>query len=214
MFEHSTEAAPAPPRLFGQIRLLSAQKPAALTECALSAPQTNPRSLSQWKRCHRAAELNLAGFFLVTCWLWHFLGSLSDWWRAVPASVASKLFLFSALCELHNMYRLCVIVAMCCALCPRCSAAPKTWEEAPRSQAESTEEQNDTLQEEMDGHESILSKVGGKRLIFSCLLDISFVRKNSNVFEWAGKHIRPLLFVAAGWLWQSESPLGRLWLSV
>lgn len=77
------------------------------------------------------------------------------------------------------MYRLCVIVAMCCALCPRCSAAPKTREEAPRSQTESKEEQNDTLQEEMDGHESILSKVGGKRLISSCFLDISFVRKNS-----------------------------------
>lgn len=101
----------------------------------------------------------------------------------MPASIASKLFLFSALCGLHNMYRLCVIVAMCCALCPRCSAAPKTREEAPRSQTESKEEQNDTLQEEMDGHESILSKVGGKRLIFSCFLDISFVRKNSNVFE-------------------------------
>lgn len=81
------------------------------------------------------------------------------------------------------MYRLCVIVAMCCALCPRCSAAPKTWEEAPKSQTESTDEQNETLQEEIDGHESILSKVGAKSLIFSCFLDISFVRKNANVFE-------------------------------
>jgi len=34
----------------------------------------------------------------------------------------------------------------------------------------------------------------------------------SAVILLAGKCIRPLFFVAAGWLWQSESAFGRLWL--
>lgn len=62
------------------------------------------------------------------------------------------------------MYKLCAVFVMWCALFPRVSAAPKTWGEDPRLQFESKAEQNDKLQEEVDGQESILSKVRGNRL--------------------------------------------------
>lgn len=60
------------------------------------------------------------------------------------------------------MYKLCIVIVMCCAFSPRGFAAPKTMGADPRSQLESIEEQNDRLQEEIDDQESILSKVGGK----------------------------------------------------
>ncbi|XP_038571977.1 olfactomedin-like 2Ba [Micropterus salmoides] len=59
------------------------------------------------------------------------------------------------------MYKLCAVFVMWCALFPRVSAAPKTWGEDPRLQFESKAEQNDKLQEEVDGQESILSKLLG-----------------------------------------------------
>uniref|UniRef100_A0A8C9ZJJ2 Olfactomedin-like 2Ba n=1 Tax=Sander lucioperca TaxID=283035 RepID=A0A8C9ZJJ2_SANLU len=57
------------------------------------------------------------------------------------------------------MYKLCIGIVMCCAFFPRGSAAPKTWAADPRSEIESEAEQNDRLQEEIDGQESILSKL-------------------------------------------------------
>ena len=60
------------------------------------------------------------------------------------------------------MYKLCIAILMCCACFPPGSAAPKSWGADPRSEPESNAEQNDMLQEEVDGQESILSKVGGK----------------------------------------------------
>ena len=57
------------------------------------------------------------------------------------------------------MYKLCIIIVMCCALFPWCSAAPKILGADPRSEFEV--EQNEGLQEEIAGQESILSKVGG-----------------------------------------------------
>ncbi len=93
----------------------------------------------------------------------------------MPANILATLFVFSALCEPHNMCKLCIIIVMCCAFFPLSSAAPKTRGEDPRSQLESKEEQNDKLQEEIDGQESILSKV--RRIIpllhFICCMDIS-----------------------------------------
>lgn len=75
------------------------------------------------------------------------------------------------------MYKLCIAIVMCCAFFPRGSAAPKTWVTDPRSQPESLAEQNDRLQEEVDGQESILSKVGGKVTFLyfftSCFMAIS-----------------------------------------
>ncbi|XP_031174092.1 olfactomedin-like 2Ba [Sander lucioperca] len=59
------------------------------------------------------------------------------------------------------MYKLCIGIVMCCAFFPRGSAAPKTWAADPRSEIESEAEQNDRLQEEIDGQESILSKLLG-----------------------------------------------------
>lgn len=96
----------------------------------------------------------------------------------MPANILATLFLFSALCEPHNMYKLCIIIVMCCAFCPWSSAAPKTWGEDPRSHSESKEGQNDKLQEEIDGQESILSKVRGIMpfLYFICFVDISSFR--------------------------------------
>lgn len=68
------------------------------------------------------------------------------------------------------MYRLCVIVALCCALAPRCSAAPKTRDEAPKSQPESDTERNELPREEADGHENLLSKVRTRSFPFAVLL--------------------------------------------
>lgn len=67
----------------------------------------------------------------------------------------------SVLCELHNMYTLCIFFVTCCAFYPRAFAAPMTLNADSRSQLEGNAEQNDRLQEEIDGQESILSKVGG-----------------------------------------------------
>lgn len=50
---------------------------------------------------------------------------------------------------------------MCCAFFPSGSAAPKTRGADPRSEFESETEQNESLQEEIDGQESILSKLLG-----------------------------------------------------
>ncbi|XP_010785172.1 olfactomedin-like protein 2B [Notothenia coriiceps] len=57
------------------------------------------------------------------------------------------------------MYKLCIIIVMCCALFPWCSAAPKILGADPRSEFEA--EQNEGLQEEIAGQESILSKLLG-----------------------------------------------------
>lgn len=94
------------------------------------------------------------------------------------------------------MYRLCVIVALCCALGSRCFAAPKTRDEAPKSQHERDAEQNDLPHEESDGHENLLSKVRTRSFPFVVLLSHnSLVRKQqfqTFLNERAGKHIRPL----------------------
>lgn len=76
------------------------------------------------------------------------------------------------------MYKLCIVIGVCCAFFPLASAAPKTWGEDPRSEFDSTAEQNDRLQEEIDGQESILSKVGGNMpfLCYLCFMDISSFR--------------------------------------
>lgn len=105
--------------------------------------------------------------------------------------------LFTALCELDDMYRLCVIVALCCALGPLCSAAPKTRDETPKAQFESDAERNDLPHEKLDGHENLLSKVRTRLFPFVVLFlsHISFVRKQqfqTFLNERAGKHIRPL----------------------
>lgn len=129
------------------------------------------------------------------------------------ACLASFLhYLLSALCEPPNMYKLRIAIVMCCAFLPWGSAAPKTWLADPTSQPESNEERNERLQEELDSQENILSKVwtNASFYVFLFLLFCAEIQK----IERGGKHMRPLLFVAAGWLWQSESPLGRLWLSV
>lgn len=82
------------------------------------------------------------------------------------------------------MYRLCVIVALCCALGPRCSAAPKTREEAPKSQHESDAERNDLPHEGSDGHENLLSKVRTRLFPFFMLAHFFSVQTTiSNVFE-------------------------------
>ncbi|XP_056235500.1 olfactomedin-like 2Ba isoform X1 [Seriola aureovittata] len=59
------------------------------------------------------------------------------------------------------MSKLCIVIVMCCACFPRGFAAPKTLGADPRSQVQSNAEQNDRLQEEIDGQESILSKLLG-----------------------------------------------------
>ncbi|KAK9519019.1 hypothetical protein VZT92_021776 [Zoarces viviparus] len=59
------------------------------------------------------------------------------------------------------MYKLCIVVVLCCAFFPRCSAAPKTWGADPRSEFERQAEQNDGLQQEIRVQESILSKLLG-----------------------------------------------------
>lgn len=59
------------------------------------------------------------------------------------------------------MYKLCVVVAMCCAFSSCGSAAQKQREEGPRSQLKDSAEQDQNLQEVVDGQENILSKVGG-----------------------------------------------------
>lgn len=80
------------------------------------------------------------------------------------------------------MYKSCIVIVMCCAFFPRGSAAPKTLVADLRSQL-----RNDTLQEELDGQESILSKVGGKqtspRVCSFCMIvfyGYCSVRKNVN----------------------------------
>uniref|UniRef100_G3PD32 Olfactomedin-like 2Ba n=1 Tax=Gasterosteus aculeatus TaxID=69293 RepID=G3PD32_GASAC len=62
---------------------------------------------------------------------------------------------------MHQMYGFCAVVVLCCAFSPRCSAAPKTWRPDPRSEPERDAERDDGLQEEVDGRESILSKLLG-----------------------------------------------------
>lgn len=56
------------------------------------------------------------------------------------------------------MFKLWIAVVTCCALFHWASAAPKS---DPRSQPESRAEENDTLEEELEGQESILSKLLG-----------------------------------------------------
>ena len=64
------------------------------------------------------------------------------------------------------MYKLCIAIVMCCALFSRGSAAPKFLDAHPRSQPESPVEKNDGLQEEIEGQESIISKVRETPLYF------------------------------------------------
>ncbi|KAM7388326.1 hypothetical protein PAMP_024510 [Pampus punctatissimus] len=59
------------------------------------------------------------------------------------------------------MYKVCIAILTCCAFWPWGSAAPKTWVADPRSQPENKAEQNDNLQEEIDGQDSIISKLLG-----------------------------------------------------
>lgn len=59
------------------------------------------------------------------------------------------------------MYKLCVVVAMCCAFSQCGSAAQTQQGEGPRSQLKDSVEQDQNLQEVIDGQENILSKVGG-----------------------------------------------------
>lgn len=68
------------------------------------------------------------------------------------------------------MYRLCVIVALCCALAPRCDAAPKTRDEVPKSHLESDADRSDLPHEESDVHENLLSKVRTRSAPFVALL--------------------------------------------
>lgn len=83
------------------------------------------------------------------------------------------------------MYKLWIVIVMCCAFFPWGSAAPKTLVADPTSQTESNEERNDRLQEELDSQENILSKVGGNVpfYLFICIIvfmDIIFLARNSN----------------------------------
>ncbi|XP_030290209.1 olfactomedin-like 2Ba isoform X1 [Sparus aurata] len=59
------------------------------------------------------------------------------------------------------MCKLCVLILMFCASVPWSSAAPQTRGEDPGSRFESAAEPSDGLQEEIDGQESILSKLLG-----------------------------------------------------
>ncbi|XP_022059499.2 olfactomedin-like 2Ba isoform X1 [Acanthochromis polyacanthus] len=59
------------------------------------------------------------------------------------------------------MHKLWIVVVMCCALFHWGSAAPKSPGTEPRSRPESSAEENDTLEEELEGQESILSKLLG-----------------------------------------------------
>ncbi|XP_040897019.1 olfactomedin-like 2Ba [Toxotes jaculatrix] len=59
------------------------------------------------------------------------------------------------------MYKLCIAIVMCCALNPRGFAFPMTMGADPGSQLEMNAEQNERLQEEIEGQESILSKLLG-----------------------------------------------------
>ncbi|XP_041861716.1 olfactomedin-like protein 2B isoform X2 [Melanotaenia boesemani] len=58
------------------------------------------------------------------------------------------------------MYRLCAVI-VCCAVFSRGFAAPKSLGEDPRFQLESSVEETDGLQEEIEGQESIISKLLG-----------------------------------------------------
>lgn len=96
------------------------------------------------------------------------------------------------------MYKLCIVVVVCCALFPCSSAAPKTWVEDPGSQSETKGEQKtDGLQEEIDAQENILSKVGEKNNFYLHAI-YNLVIFCVKMIERGGKYIRPLLFVAAG----------------
>lgn len=70
------------------------------------------------------------------------------------------LFLLSAHCEPHIMYKLGFVIVISCAFFPWGSGAPKPLAENPGSQLETSAEQNDRLQEEIEGRQNILSKVG------------------------------------------------------
>ncbi|XP_069551153.1 olfactomedin-like 2Ba [Brachyistius frenatus] len=59
------------------------------------------------------------------------------------------------------MYKLCIVILMCCAFFSCGSTAPKSSGAGPRSQLESTAGENDNLQEEIDSQQSILSKLLG-----------------------------------------------------
>ncbi|XP_019936443.2 olfactomedin-like 2Ba isoform X1 [Paralichthys olivaceus] len=59
------------------------------------------------------------------------------------------------------MFKLCLVFVMCAAFYPRSFAAPQTLAADHRSHDVGDEEQNDSLQEEIDGQESILSKLLG-----------------------------------------------------
>ncbi|KAF0042192.1 hypothetical protein F2P81_005724 [Scophthalmus maximus] len=59
------------------------------------------------------------------------------------------------------MYKLCALIAVCCAFCPRGSAAPRSAGADRSAQGAGDAEQVDRLQEEVDGQESILSKLLG-----------------------------------------------------
>ncbi|XP_072245740.1 olfactomedin-like 2Ba [Leuresthes tenuis] len=59
------------------------------------------------------------------------------------------------------MYKLCIAIVMSCALFSRGSAAPKFLDAHPKSQLESPVEKNDGFQEEIEGQESIISKLLG-----------------------------------------------------
>lgn len=89
------------------------------------------------------------------------------------------------------MYKLCALIAVCCAFCPRGSAAPRSAGADRSAQGAGDAEQVDRLQEEVDGQESILSKVGGKNIIHHIQTFLIELR-------WEKKYMRPLLFVAAG----------------
>lgn len=73
------------------------------------------------------------------------------------------------------MCKLCVLILMCCASVPWSSAAPQPRGEDPGPRFESAAEQSDGLQEEIDGQESILSKVRGNVPLFSLLCLLCFV---------------------------------------
>lgn len=64
------------------------------------------------------------------------------------------------------MYRLFIVLAMCCALFPCGPAAPTDRGEDPGSQWKDKVEQDEKLREEIDGQENILSKVRDKHSFF------------------------------------------------
>lgn len=77
------------------------------------------------------------------------------------------------------MYRLCFVLATCCAFFPSGSAAPKDRGQDPGSQWKDSVQQDEELREEMDGQENILSKVGQKHPLSEI-----FVRKLKDKSWW------------------------------